>query len=154
MEKKPLDAPKRREVNQTAICAGCVVGGAAVLVALMDGGLTTLTFQLVTGTTGYFIHELCVDDLPKQYQEHARDVLINGNVMMTGANVLAGIGVAADPIIGSVLLALTIGAHAWLDHERKLELSALKKSLVALAMEAGAMELPGEAQGTPVPAND
>lgn len=131
----------KREVNQTAVAAGCVVGGAAALVALMDGGLTTLTFQLVTGTTGYFIHELCVDDLPKEYRAQARDVLVNGKTMMTAASILTGIGIAADPIVGAVMLVLAIGAHAYLDEQRKAELEGFETQLQELAMEAGAQSI-------------
>ncbi len=112
--------------NQTVVVTKGIIVSAAVLVMLMDGGITHFVFQAIAGTTGFFIHNMTVNDLPPELRKHARDVILSEQNMIQGASILAGIGIALNPIVGGIFLALAIIGHMHMDDLRREELKALK----------------------------
>ena len=129
----------KREINQTTVVLGGVIVTGTVLLALMDGGLSNMVFQAVAGTSGYFVHDLTINDIPKELRHEAQEIAVSTRTMMTGSSVLAGIGIAADPVVGTILLVLSIGAHAYLDEVRQNELRAIDIELKKAAQEIGAV---------------
>lgn len=116
----------RRGRNQTVVVTKGIIVSAAVLLMLLDGGITNFAFQAISGTSAYFIHNMTVNDLPPDLRKEARDVILTEKSLMTGASVLAGIGVALNPIVGGIFLVLAILGHMYRDEQRREELKALK----------------------------
>ena len=116
--------------NDTAVVATGVIMTGTVLIALMDGGITHMVFQFISGTSAYFIHNMTVNDLPPDLRKEARNVIFTEQNLMQGASMFAGIGVAADPIVGGILLVLSIIAHKKLDELREQDIKAELRAIV------------------------